>query len=298
MRSSRAAAVERLLASQEKAWPLLAAGLTGLRASRTRPLDVGGSTVLLRHIPHRIASTTAAVDAASVAKRSCFLCRANMPAEEEGLPLDANLTAYANPFPILEKHLTIVHREHRPQAIVGFAEAALLTAESLPGWFVTYNGPACGASAPDHLHFQACSREVFPVERELPARDGAAAREDGRRFFVLRGTEAAPLAARVEGLVATIAAVTGAAAEPLVNLSLWAAGDELTVLVFPRARHRPRVFETGELTVSPAAIDLSGVFVVPLPGDFERMGPDDVRAVFDEVSLAPDLFRAVARRLA
>lgn len=297
MRSALESDIERLLALQAAAWPLLTKGMKGLRESRTRALRVGGAEVLVRHIPHRIGSTTAPVDAASIAKRPCFLCRENLPREEEGIEMDADFTAYANPFPILESHLTLVHREHRPQALAGFVEKALGLAEALPEHFLIYNGAECGASAPDHLHFQACSRALFPIEREARDAEGPFVPGGGRRLFVLRGGEASELAARADRLVEILSEVTGKRGEPLVNLALYREADAWTVLVFPRAKHRPRVFETGELTVSPAAIDLAGVFVVPLAEDFERIAAGDVESVFEEVTLAWEPFETAWQRM-
>jgi hypothetical protein len=296
MRSALAAGVDRLIASQAAAWPLLARGIEGLRESVTRRLPMGDSQVLVRHIRHRIRSTTAAVDPASILKRPCFLCRENLPPEEEGIAVDADFTAYANPFPILESHLTVVHREHRPQAIAGFVTAALRLADALPDHFVVYNGPECGASAPDHLHLQACSREIFPIEDDARGAEGPLVPGDGRRLYVLRGGEA-QLARRVERLIAILKDLTGRAAEPMVNLAFFHEAGRGTVLLFPRAKHRPRAFETGELTVSPATIDMSGVVVVPLPGDFERITSEDVRTIYDEVTLAPEPFAAAWARM-
>jgi hypothetical protein len=297
MRSSLAEGVDGLIASQAASWPLLARGLAGLRESRTRAVRAGTSEVLLRHVPHRMKSTTAAVDPESVARRPCFLCRENLPPEEQGLDAGDGFTAYCNPFPVLEKHLTIVHAEHRPQAIAGRLAALAALAEALPGFFVLYNGPECGASAPDHLHFQACAVDVFPIGGETRACAGPAVALGGRRLFLLRDADANRLAARLERLIQLLAELTGKRDEPLVNLCVLREKGGFRAFCFPRAKHRPRAYETGELTVSPAAIDLSGVLVVPLERDFARIGGDEVAAVFDEVSLAPDLFAAAAARL-
>jgi Domain of unknown function (DUF4922) len=298
MRCSLAADAERLIESQVRSWPLLAQGIQGLRESRTRALRIGRYEVLVCHIPHRIKGTTAAVDEASITKRPCFLCSENLPREEQGIAMDEEFTAYCNPFPILEKHLTIVHREHRPQAITGFVMKSLGLAKSLPGYFLIYNGPRCGASAPDHLHFQACSREIFPIERDTRDLEGPAVPDCGRSVFLLRDGDAERLNDRVERLIEILADVTGTSSEPMINIALQHDSDRWTVFVFPRAKHRPRVFATGELTVSPAAIDLSGIFVVPLADDFERITAADVRSIFEEVTLAPSLYLTALRRMA
>src|ERR1051326_569567 len=146
--------VERLFEHQIATWPMLARGVASLKDARTRAVEVNGYRVQIRHLPHRISSTTAAVDRESVARRPCFLCAASLPPEEQGLVFNSDYTIYCNPFPILDNHMTIVHREHRPQRIAGQIDNLIALADALPGYFVIYNGPQCGASAPDHMHFQ------------------------------------------------------------------------------------------------------------------------------------------------
>jgi hypothetical protein len=182
MKSSLASAVDRMLAAQSVEWPLLARNLQGLRQSQTRSERVFGREVLVRHIPHRIKSTTAPVDAASVAARKCFLCPESLYPEQRGESFNRDFTIYANPFPILEGHLSIIHRQHRPQLIAGQVEALLELAAALPDSFIIYNGPACGASAPDHLHFQGCSRDVRHTRRRLLAESFCAPRPGSWRF--------------------------------------------------------------------------------------------------------------------
>ncbi|HJU28808.1 MAG TPA: DUF4922 domain-containing protein, partial [Candidatus Binataceae bacterium] len=109
--------VELLFERQMRAWPLLAKGVAGLAQARTRPVRIDWFDVFVRCIPHRMASTMAAVDGESIAKRPCFLCAANLPAEEEGVAFNEEFTIYCNPFPIIDRHLTIAHRDHVPQRI-------------------------------------------------------------------------------------------------------------------------------------------------------------------------------------
>jgi len=297
MKSALAAGVERLIAEQTASWPLLASGVEGLRKALTRTERVAGRELFVRHIPHRIGSTTAAVDAASVARRPCFLCTANMPPEEKGLAFDEEFTLYCNPFPILEGHLTIVHRDHRPQRIAGFFETLLRLSEALPGFFVIYNGPECGASAPDHLHFQACSRALFPIERDSKETPGPCIPNYARQVLLLRHNDGAALQDRLQFAVDAIAEVAGAESEPLINIAAFHDEGRWTVVLFPRRKHRPRVYETGELTVSPAAIDLCGVFVVPVLSDYRRIRGADIESIFEEVTMPSDLFNRVLARL-
>jgi len=286
MKSALVNDVDRMLESQATAWPALARGLKGLRESQTRAERVFGRDVLVRHIPHRIKSTTAAVDAVSIARRQCFLCPQFLDPEEKGVPFDDKFTIYCNPFPILERHLTIVHADHRPQRISGQFDAFLKLAQALPDSFIIYNGAECGASAPDHLHFQSCSRAIFPIEKDL--REGFIP-----RVFKLRDSDREHLASRLQNLLTAIARVSSKGSEPMINIAAFFTANAWTVLVFPRGKHRPRVFETKELTVSPATIDLCGVVVVPVLGDYEKIRGADIEKIFEEVTVPEALLRSV-----
>jgi hypothetical protein len=288
--------VERLFERQSRAWPQLAKGIEGLAGAKTRPVRIGWFDVFVRHIPHRVSSTTAPVDRESIAKRPCFLCVGNLPPEEEGLKF-GNFTIYCNPFPIVDRHLTIAHREHGSQRIANQLGAMLDLAAALPGYFVIYNGPECGASAPDHMHFQAGSRSLFPIEKETAQLTGVTVPNYARNVFVFRGRDRSALLGRMDRAIELLAETTGKRAEPLVNVAVFHEGGEWVGYLFPRGKHRPEVFHTGELTVSPASIDLCGIFVVPLAQDFEKITGQAIAAIFREVTLPDDQFQQVAAKL-
>jgi len=297
MKSGLVSDIDYLLADQIANWPLLARGVEGLRASQTRVERVAGRDLFVRHIPHRIVSTTAAVDAASIARRPCFLCPSNLPKEEHGIPFDSEFAIYCNPFPILDRHLTIVRVDHRPQRISGSFHTMLRLAEALPDSFVIYNGPRCGASAPDHMHFQACSRELFPIEQDARGFSGPSIPNYGRRVFVLRSRNVPQLAERLESLMGILEEVTRSEGEPMVNIAAYYEDGQWAAFVFPRGKHRPRVYETGERTVSPATIDLCGVLVVPVEKDFVQINGAEIERIFEEVTLPENEFAAALERM-
>ena len=289
--------VEELFQRQLRAWPQLAKGVEGLAQAKTRSLRIDWFDVFIRHIPHRMVSTTASVDRESVAKRPCFLCANNLPAEEEGLRFDENFTIYCNPFPIVDRHLTIAHREHGAQRIANQFGNMLDIASALPKYFVVYNGPECGASAPDHMHFQAGSRELFPIEKDTAALTGVTVPNYARKVFVLRGRDRSALIDRMDRAIDLLAAATGKRPEPLVNIAVFHERGEWVAYLFPRRKHRPEAYYRGELTVSPASIDLCGIFVVPLAEHFEKITADNIAAIFREVTLPDDQFQEVAGKL-
>ncbi len=289
--------IEELFERQMRRWPALAQGVEGLARAKTRRVGVGGFDVFVRHIPHRAASTTAPVDPESIAKRRCLLCAENLPREEQGIEFGGGFTFYCNPFPIVERHLTIAHREHRPQRIAGEIGNMLDIAAALPGYFVIYNGPHCGASAPDHMHFQAGSRALFPIEKQTAGLSLASAGSYARNVLVFRGRERSRLLDQMERAMALLAEATGKRPEPLVNIALFYERPKWVAYLFPRGKHRPEVFHRRELIVSPASIDLCGIFVVPFSRDFERITGDAIAAIFREITLPDEQFRQVARKL-
>jgi hypothetical protein len=289
--------VEDLFKRQLRQWPQLAKGVEGLAQAKTRPVRIDWYDIYIRHIPHRKASTTAAIDRESIAKRPCFLCASNLPPEEEGVQFDENFTIYCNPFPIVDHHLTIAHKEHGAQRIANQFGSMLDIAARLPGYFVVYNGPECGASAPDHMHFQAGSRVLFPIEKDTAGLTGLTVPNYARNVFLFRGLDRSALIDRMDRAIDLLADATGKRPEPMVNIAVFHERDEWVIYLFPRGKHRPEVFHTSELTVSPASIDLCGIFVVPLAPDFERIAGDAISAIFREVTLPDDQFQEVAAKL-
>ena len=289
--------VEQLFRRQTQAWPQLAKGLEGLRHAKTRVVRIGWFEVVIRHIPHRVGSTTAAVDQESVANRPCFLCTKNLPPEEEGLQFGEDFTIYCNPFPIVERHLTITHRNHGSQHIAQQFGNMLELATVLPGYFVIYNGPECGASAPDHMHFQAGSRRLFPIETDTAGLTGTTVPKYCRNVLLIFGRDRSALINRMEQAINLLADATGKRPEPLVNIAAFHENGHWSTYLFPRRKHRPEVFHTGELVVSPASIDLCGIFVVPRAQDFERITGDAIASIFREITLADTEFQAVAKNM-
>ena len=295
------ARVAALLAQQHETWPMLRAGTVALAAAQYRSLQVNGSEVIAQYNPQRLVSTAAPVDATSIRARRCFLCAEHLPLEERGLAWGEDFVILCNPFPVLPNHLVIAARSHRPQAIAGSYGTLLDLAAALgEAYWVLYNGPACGASAPDHLHLQAGTRALLPILHEVEHwphqqvvqhADQEVFALTGYRLQVLiaRGSKRSTLLAWLQHAVAVLTAVTRAGDhEPLLNLLVRCEATGWTVYVFPRARHRPACyFAEGEakLTVSPAALDLAGVLVVPDADHFTRIRAQDIARIYAEVTL-------------
>jgi len=295
------AQVDALIAQQQTAWPMLREAIAGLAEVEYQQFNVRGSEVFAQFNPKRIVSTAARVDATTIKQRPCFLCPENLPPEEKGITFGPEFIVLCNPFPVLRRHLVIASRRHTPQTIAGNFGALLDLAQGLGAdYFALYNGPACGASAPDHLHFQACSRELLPIIREAETwqrhqLSGAGELEiftlpDYRvNLLVACGKERSPLITWFERTTACLAAVTGGSdPEPMLNLVVTFGPAGWTILFFPRGKHRPACYYAdgeAKLTVSPAAIDLAGVLVVPDASHFARISERDIEQIYLEVTL-------------
>ncbi|HLF19655.1 MAG TPA: DUF4922 domain-containing protein [Bacteroidota bacterium] len=157
----------QLLDEQKKSWRQLAAGYSSLGSAQLREVRCAGFSVQLQWNSARIVSTGAKVDEKSIRERKCFLCVENLPENQQGILYQEKYLVLCNPAPIFTGHFTISHIQHIPQAIESSAGDFLDLARDLsPKFSVFYNGPKCGASAPDHLHFQASPRNAIPVEVE------------------------------------------------------------------------------------------------------------------------------------
>jgi ATP adenylyltransferase/5',5'''-P-1,P-4-tetraphosphate phosphorylase II len=158
---------KKLLQSQLKDWELARTNYEALKNVKTREFRFDGFTIRVQFNPARIRSSAAKVDAKSIQERKCFLCPDNLPKEQEGIPFDNAYQALVNPFPIFPEHFTIPTYEHTCQRILNRYEDMLGLAESLDRYTIFYNGPECGASAPDHAHFQAGIKGFLPIEEEI-----------------------------------------------------------------------------------------------------------------------------------
>ena len=295
--------LEALFEQQLRDWSQLREGVEALQSVEVRQLFINGVSVSLQHNPRRIVSTSASVDEASIRERPCFLCAQNMPAEEKGLAFGDGLIAFCNPFPVLERHLVVLAREHIPQQLGGHIEQFLDLAASLGRDYVAlYNGAKCGASAPDHLHFQAGRAGRLPIFDDIARKRSAGKTHGlytsdsyGARFIWFRTGDHDQALMTIESLM-EILNRNSIEVEAMVNLLARHDGVEWEIVIIPRAKHRPAAyFEAGDarILVSPAAIDLAGMVVVPRKTDFDGLDENQVRGIFSEVTL-PEVELAVA----
>jgi len=301
--------ISALFEDQKHSWPLLRENWKGLSSARLKFFEFPGFTIRLQYNPKRIVSSAARVDKTSIARRKCFLCPRNRPPEEQHVPFGPGYEILCNPFPIFREHFTIATREHTPQVIDTEFGNLLDVSRELPDLAVFYNAPNCGASAPDHMHFQAGNRGFMPIEEEidnLKTRYGTSLKEekgetgpgrimaveDGLRRFILVETAGKEMLQRTFDSILTFLDRMRPGEEPMVNVLSWYR-DRWRVLVFPREKHRPwQYFEQGErnILLSPASVDMGGTLIIPLEKDFEKITRDDIVDIYTQVSLSPDHF--------
>lgn len=291
---------------------MAAGNFEALNGVKVKELDVDGMPVKVQFNPARIVSSSAKVDAKSLKERKCFLCGANRPEVQRGIEWgpDGKYIILINPFPIFPRHLTIPDQKHVDQLIFDRVEDMMDLAAELDEYTLFYNGPKCGASAPDHMHFQAGNSDFLTIGTALENAELKEVAKDGDATLYLVDTlpvnvfvidahnhkEGAQLFKRLYKALPLKEDET----EPMMNLLCYAtpAGERLVVI--PRKQHRPSFYGTegeGKMLLSPASVDMGGVFITPLEKDFNKIDADLVRTIFGELCLSKDEVAAVAARL-
>jgi glycosyltransferase involved in cell wall biosynthesis len=290
-----------LLERQKKSWTALAEGYAALEAAGVREIRGDNWMVKVQFNPRRIVSSGARLDPESIRKRPCFLCLSQLPPGQEAILYRDEFLIICNPAPIYPDHLTIVHRRHLPQALPERLGIFLrLAADFGPRMIVSYNGPRCGASAPDHLHFQAAPAGLLPVEAEVLEprnRAGVRLRKEvslwrtqglERGILVIEGKGAMGVSSAFGAVISALGRFNPSEEEPMLNLFCTHTGDGWRLILFPRLKHRPDAYyrEGDEkLLVSPGAADMGGMLITPIKKDFLAMDQKLIRGIFHEVAL-------------
>ena len=251
---------------------------------KTKKLSINGFEFIVQFNPARITSSSAPIDPQTIQNRKCFLCRHHLPPEQEILPYTAQsgnqYMILCNPYPIFPRHLTIPDRNHTPQLISGRIHDMLELAAQLSDFVLFYNGPQCGASAPDHFHFQAGNKGFLPIQATVES--GASLTHYPVSTLLFESEEASEVAASFHQFLSALQEP-----EPMLNLLCWKTGPKYYIIIFPRKRHRPaQFFATGDahILLSPATIDLGGVLITPLEKDFQKLSASDVTDIFNQIA--------------
>ena len=263
--------------------------------------------------PARIVSTGAKIDKHTLGERPCFLCERNRPKEQMTKQIDDHFQLLVNPFPILPVHFTIPATKHQPQSIYrhyGEMHRLLSLHSEL---MVFYNGPKCGASAPDHLHFQAGTSGVLPLQTNWQRLSRNLADiislNDEEKISVLRDflVPAFVIVSKSEDSDEELfhrlyrsMPMRGDESEPMMNIIAWRKGDEFISVVIPREKHRPDAyFAEGEaqMMVSPGALDMAGLIITPREEDFSKINLDKATALLRECGISAEKMEAIVSNL-
>ena len=263
--------------------------------------------------PARIVSTGAKIDKHTLGERPCFLCERNRPKEQMTKQIDDHFQLLVNPFPILPVHFTIPATKHQPQSIYrhyGEMHRLLSLHSEL---MVFYNGPKCGASAPDHLHFQAGTSGVLPLQtnwqRLSRNLSDVISLNDEEKISVLSDflVPAFVIISKSEDSDEELfhrlyrsMPMRGDESEPMMNIIAWRKGDEFISVVIPREKHRPDAyFAEGEaqMMVSPGALDMAGLIITPREEDFSKINLDKATALLRECGISAEKMEAIVSNL-
>ncbi len=290
--------VQELFEEQLTSWDVARNNYEALKQVRVKNLNFNKCKIKVQFNPARIVSSAAKVDSKSIQERKCFLCEQNRPSVQKGISF-GDYVILVNPFPIFPKHLTIPACEHTDQRILGRLGDMLDLAYNLNDFTIFYNGPKCGASAPDHIHFQAGSKGFLPIEDEWRTLAGDELFEyQSTKLYLLkdylRGAIVLESASKdgaiglFEKIYASLEVKLGES-EPMMNVLCWYEEDKWITCIFPRTLHRPSCyFAEGEdnLLISPASVDMGGVFITPQEKDFNKISGEIISAILEEVCMS------------
>ena len=295
--------VNELFEQQLSVWEMARNNFEGLKTVQIREFDFDGFGVKVQFNPARMVSSGAKVDAKTIAQRKCFLCAANRPEVQRGIAW-RDYDILINPFPIFTRHLTIPRREHVDQQLVPYINDMFDLARELTDFVVFYNGPKCGASAPDHMHFQAGNADFLPLVGDyfnlkskgkctmhnaqctIGGVDIYTIDDYLRVVYCIESADADALKAAFMKLYNSWVKEEGV--EPMMNVVCLYRDGRWYLFVIPRGAFRPWQYTAeGEkqLLVSPATVEVSGLFITPVKEHFERITKEDVVDILKQCTI-------------
>ena len=300
--------------AQKLTWPLAAANFKGLEKVEEKSFQFDGFEIRVQFNPERMRSSSANVDKESIAARKCFLCNGNRPPEQDAIAFGDRFLILVNPFPIFKNHFTISCNNHIDQRFIPNVGSLLELAEAMKGFTVFYNGPECGASAPDHLHFQAGENGFMPIGEEferLKQRLGEplflgkntqvwAFSNYFRKMISVESTSMAEALEVVEIYYRHFRKMQPEKVEPMMNALCSFANRKWTLHLFPRKAHRPRQFFADgaeQILISPGSVDFGGVFITPRREDFDKMTKEDVVDILAQVCVSQETFQELTANM-
>ena len=291
--------LKELYNQQYSSWELARKNIDSLKDVETKTFTFAGFEIKTQFNPARIVSSGAKTDAKSIQERKCFLCKENRPDAQKGIFYQHKFEFLLNPFPILPYHFTITRTEHVLQEILPYYSYMLDLAKDLDEFAILYNGPLSGASAPDHMHFQAVERNHLPVEYEY----STLKETQSKTFYKDENSECYSIQHYLRSCIVIESKDKKTAVdlfekiyrdlqqtkdeEPMMNVFCLYKNNTWITFVFPRKKHRPtQYFAEGDdnIMISPGAIDIAGIFITPRKNDFDKLNKEIIADVFHQVS--------------
>ena len=310
---SAAQILREFVETEKLLWPLAAANYKGLEKVEERSFQYDGFEIRAQFNPERMRSSVAEVDKKSIAARKCFLCSENRPKEQDAIAFGEQFLILVNPFPIFKTHFTISCNLHIDQRFIPNVQSLLELARAMEGFTVFYNGPECGASAPDHLHFQAGESSFMPIATEFEKLKSTArqlysgaetnvwAFDDYLRKMISVETTSLDEGLRIIGIYYShFRSMQPEKIEPMMNVLCTFTGGKWTIHLFPRKAHRPTHFyEEGEkqILISPGSVDFGGVFILPRREDFDKITKRNIADILEQVCVDQDTFQELTEKI-
>lgn len=283
--------------------PEIAAAFEKLYQSQTRTINFNGFSYILQLNPARIKSSTADISK-PLNESACFLCSNNMPTYQKKVIYDDNFFISVNPYPILNRHLTIINRRHTPQTIHNYILTMLHLAFDMQDMVVFYNSPKSGASAPFHSHFQAglhTSLPLFVQVEEIKnlytiqhTNDTWIVDDQTRRFVVIESPNINDAKSKAENILHQICKIYNTN-EPEANIGVEYIENTYRIIILPREKHRPTEYNrtTNPILVSPGFADMAGIIPCCLTNNFIQITPSDIQSIISQVSITKEKIESI-----
>ena len=271
--------INNLFLNQQKNWQQLQDAIKRLDQIKSKQIKWDdGSCVNIQLNPARITSTTANINNKHLSEKPCFLCEENRPIEQQSISFLKKYVILCNPFPILKNHLTIALHSHVPQRIRNKIGDMLLLTEQLDDYIVFYNGPKCGASAPNHFHLQAGIRTEVLQQGDNDLRSCLMINSENR-------DEAVEL---FEEVYQYLSSLQPDEIEPMVNIISYYKDGIYNINIFPRKQHRSAHYYeegNGNFLISPGALDMAGLIITVREEDFIKIDKIGIEDIYNQISL-------------
>ncbi|MFO7527100.1 MAG: DUF4922 domain-containing protein [Ignavibacteriaceae bacterium] len=309
-------AAKFLFKQQYDTWELDRNNYDMLKDVRIKSFRFGSYKIKVQFNPGRIISTSAKVDEKSISERKCFLCIENLPAQQKGINYKDEYIILVNPFPIFPEHFTLSSLKHQPQRIEDTFPHLLSFSKDLSRYYsVVYNGPKCGASAPDHLHFQAGIKNFMPIDDEFHLIKNEFGEvlvsdedllitgvDDGlRKFITMESADEVLLNKNFQKILSLLNTENPSEPESMINIT--SGYDEefgWQIVIFLREKHRPTHYfreDENRILLSPASVDLAGCCITPDENSFDKLNEKIIKEIFSEVFVDEKKFTRIKKKI-